>query len=795
MLTYLISNYRIKWPSIILLIVLFINCKSNENTIDLYVGKGHEDVAGPIFDNIDEALEEAKDIRSKDKMNPITIHVSQGEYYLDSTLLLTPLLNNLQIIGQGADKVTFKGSKKLELDWKRHSDHIWVSKIPDNTNFDQLFVDGKKQVLARYPNYDENGGHWQGHASDAIDPERIKGWSQPIGAILHAMHAGEWGGFHFVISGIDENGQAILEGGHQNNRTSAGIHEKYRMVENVFEELDSPGEWYMDKNSDMLYYWPQEGVDLNKDLVEGSHLKHLVDIKGDDNVPVKDVLIEGIRFEHAKRTIMEPYEQLLRSDWTIYRGGALFMEGTENITIKDCEFRNLGGNAIFLSEFNKGALITGNHIHDCGASAISFVGSPSAVRSPSFQYREFVDRAKLDTIKGPLNNSYPRECIADNNLIYRIGRLEKQTAGVEISMAMDITVSNNSIYEVPRAGINVSEGTWGGHIIEYNDVFSTVLESGDHGSFNSWGRDRFWHPDRTIMDKMTLENPNMPLWDAIHTTIIRNNRFRCDHGWDIDLDDGSTNYKIYNNLCLNGGIKLREGFFRTVENNIMINNGFHPHVWFKNSGDVFRKNIVMTDHKDIRLQAWGKEVDYNFFTDQESLLKSQENGIDTHSIYGYPKFLDPENGDFRVEQNSPAMAIGFTNFPMDSFGVKKPALKALAKTPEIPDLLLTSDAEGSKAVTMDWLGGNLKNIETLAERSASGLNKTAGILILAIEPNSIMALSELQVGDVIIGGEEREINEILDLRQIIQAHNWKGSLNLTVFRNQKSIDLRVPIKK
>ena len=31
----------------------------------------------------------------------------------------------------------------------------------------------------------------------------------------------------------------------------------------------------------------------------------------------------------------------------------------------------------------------------------------------------------------------------------------------------------------------------------------------------------------------------MPLWDAMHTTIIRNNRFRCDHGWDIDLDDGS----------------------------------------------------------------------------------------------------------------------------------------------------------------------------------------------------------------------------------------------------------------
>ncbi|PJF32922.1 MAG: peptide-binding protein, partial [Phototrophicales bacterium] len=113
-------------------------------------------------------------------------------------------------------------------------------------------------------------------------------------------------------------------------------------------------------------------------------------------------------------------------------------------------------------------------------------------------------------------------------------------------------------------------------------VFNTVLETSDHGSFNSWGRDRFWLPNRKRMDSLTMANPQMPLWDAIHTTIIRNNRFRCDHGWDIDLDDGSTNYHIYNNLCLNGGIKLREGFYRVVENNIMVNNSFHPHVWFAN---------------------------------------------------------------------------------------------------------------------------------------------------------------------------------------------------------------------
>jgi hypothetical protein len=202
-------------------------------------------------------------------------------------------------------------------------------------------------------------------------------------------------------------------------------------------------------------------------------------------------------------------------------------------------------------------------------------------------------------------------------------------------MCQDITISHNTIYDVPRAGINVSEGTWGGHIIEYNDVFNTVKETGDHGSFNSWGRDRYWQADKKKLDSIAAENPGLALLDVTKPIILRNNRFRCDHGWDIDLDDGSSNYLIYNNLCLNGGIKLREGVNRVVENNIMVNNTFHPHVWFKNSGDVFRHNIVGAGYLPIGIAAWGKEVDYNAFPDSVSLAEARSHGTDVHSVYGH----------------------------------------------------------------------------------------------------------------------------------------------------------------
>ena len=61
----------------------------------------------------------------------------------------------------------------------------------------------------------------------------------------------------------------------------------------------------------------------------------------------------------------------------------------------------------------------------------------------------------------------------------------------------------------------------------------------------------------------------------LRNALIRN-RWACEHGWDIDLDDGSSNFHIVENLCLCGGIKLREGFLRVVENNIMVHNTLHP---------------------------------------------------------------------------------------------------------------------------------------------------------------------------------------------------------------------------
>jgi hypothetical protein len=70
----------------------------------------------------------------------------------------------------------------------------------------------------------------------------------------------------------------------------------------------------LDKSEHKLYYWPQENIDLNAAEIEVSKLKDLIQIVGTLENPVRDVCISGIGFENTKRTFMEDYEPLLRSD-------------------------------------------------------------------------------------------------------------------------------------------------------------------------------------------------------------------------------------------------------------------------------------------------------------------------------------------------------------------------------------------------------------------------------------------------------------------------------------------------
>lgn len=734
------------------------------------------------------ALQKAQGLQGE----AVEILFRKGTYVFDQTVTISNksfALRSLKIQPYQHERVVFSGAKKVNLQWVPYRDGIYKARLALATNPDRLFLNGKALPMARYPNFDEKSRIFNGTAADALDKERVAGWQNPKGGYIHALHAGEWGGFHFEITG-KTGGQLDYVGGWQNNRPSP-MHKEHRFVENIFEELDVPNEWYYSQAEQMLYFYPPKNLDLGKADLAISNLTDLIHVVGNRAKPVQNISIAEIDFTQTARSFMLTKEPLLRSDWTIYRGGALLLDGTAQITVAGCNFYELGGNAIFVSNYNKNNQFKDNHIYNIGASAISFVGSADAVRSPAFRYENFVPWTQMDFTKGPQSDNYPQYCSASGNLIHHIGTIEKQVAGTEISMAAHITISHNTIYDVPRAGINVSEGTWGGHIIEFNDVFNTVLETGDHGAFNSWGRDRYWRPGRKIVDSIVAARPGIEYLDVIDPIVLRNNRFQCDHGWDIDLDDGSSNYLIYNNVCLSGGLKLREGYHRTVTNNIIINNTFHPHVWLSNSDDTFTHNIVSTPYAPIGMNAWGKKVDENFFLSQAGLVAAQKLGVDANSSYGDAKFVAANTGDYRVLASSPALKTGFKNFEMN-FGVTQANLKKLAAKPPIRPLKALANRQ--QGATLVWLGATFKNIESLGERSAAGLHDDHGALLLSLSPQSLAGQNKLQKGDVIIAWGNEKVNSILELQQFIQKSQFLSTAELRIIRDQQEKTLTIKLK-
>ena len=644
----------------------------------------------------------------KTSKEPITVYIRGGTYYLDEPLVFTAEDSGsrqapVRFVAYKDEKPVLSGGVKLDLTWRPYRDGIFQANVPavrkGKLTFTQLFVNGRRQHPARYPNFaDDYRYNGPGCSADSTSVKRVRRWKNPTGGFVHGLSSHRWGSLHYRITGVDEKGNLKLQGGDQINRSSSLLHKQYRFVENIFEELDTPGEWYLDTDKGVLYFMPPKGADIAKARVEAVVLKQLVEFRGSIRQPVRNIHLCGLTLTHTARTVLEKYEPLLRGDWSIVRTGAVFFEGAEGCSVTDCFFDAVGGNAVFISNYNRRIKVAGCKFTEAGDSAVCLVGDFDAVRSGSTWQSQITD--PQDKTVGPRTQNYPALCVIHNNLVHNIGIFGKQTAGVFVSMAAEITVSHNTIYRVPRAGICINDGTWGGHLIEYNDVFNTVRETGDHGPFNSWGRDRHWGSRSDLIRSICQ-------LDNFKTTIIRHNRFAHwgSHSWGIDLDDGSSNYHLYNNLCLGMSFKLREGFFRLVENNVCV--GPIPpglHAWYQGCDDVIRRNIIVnTERTDvyefIRCNpTYAKQFDYNLFYNYKgeptvrlragapspfkelmSFAEWQAQGFDLDSVFANPLFIDPANGDYRVRPNSPALALGFKNFPMNNFGVLKPEFRAEAE--------------------------------------------------------------------------------------------------------------------
>jgi hypothetical protein len=115
-------------------------------------------------------------------------------------------------------------------------------------------------------------------------------------------------------------------------------------------------------------------VDLAAAVVEVSVLQQVVRLIGSQANPVHDITLAGFRIAHTTATFLEPYDVPSLSDWSIHRGGAMFLDGARRCRVEGCWFDAVGGNAVFMNRYNRDNVVTGCKFREANSGYLHLTG-------------------------------------------------------------------------------------------------------------------------------------------------------------------------------------------------------------------------------------------------------------------------------------------------------------------------------------------------------------------------------------------------------------------------------------
>lgn len=384
-------------------------------------------------------------------------------------------------------------------------------------------------------------------------------------AVAHVFHNAFWGNWQYLLQSVNATQQQIdfSHGGWQEGRGGAMSRQPF-YVEGVREALDEPGEWWLDRKEQVLYYYPHENetsIETDVVVVEfvAPRLKRLVAVMGSSETnPAVNISLRGLTFAHSATTFLDPYEVPSPGDWSIRRDGALFVENAEGLQVDLCRFVRTGGNAVFLSGHVKRSNLTRTEFAWTGDSAVVTVG-------------------RLNMADGFTVDSFPEDTRVAQNHFREVGVHGKQTSALFSALSCRTVFIGNVAYNGPRAGVNLNDHFCHGHRIEDNLLFNWVRETQDHGPINTW--DRALYIQR---DPVTGEPTTTPQWTHVTRNFIMNgpsgNRDLGNLFPTIDNDDGSSYFLISDNFLVYGGAKNYLGHDKIWAQNLIA----YPGRW---SGD------------------------------------------------------------------------------------------------------------------------------------------------------------------------------------------------------------------
>ncbi len=383
------------------------------------------------------------------------------------------------------------------------------ARYPTNPWVD-LYVDGRPMTLARWPNegFVKVGKVLAGRfrTKDARKPgvfqyqgDRPRRWKHAADVWLFGAWGNLWACRRIPVARIDAERRLIT--------TGAGASYGFRQEQpyyyfNLLEEIDRPGEWYLDRAKGALYLYPPKPLDradVEFPILNAAFVKM---------ANVSRVTLRGLTFEFGRAE------------------GVVILDGERDL-LAGCTLRGLGAN---------GAVILGGRGHGVLGCDLSALGA-GGVRMKG----------------GDAKTLTPGEHFVENCHIYDFSRVDRAYAPAVYADGVGLRIAHNLFHDSPHHAMRV-EGYE--HLIEFNEIHSVVYEWDDQGGIDMWGnpayrgdviRFNFW---RHIGSGHWCGQAGIRLDDMISRVLVYGNVFwRCSGGrfGAIQIHGGKDNF-VDNNL-------------------------------------------------------------------------------------------------------------------------------------------------------------------------------------------------------------------------------------------------------
>ena len=133
-----------------------------------------------------------------------------------------------------------------------------------------------------------------------------------------------------------------------------------RVGRNIEEEVDAPNEFFFDRGTQRLLL-SHNGTGAPTQPLTAHHLTTLIRVEGSRLAPVRGLTIRGLSFTATAPTYLDDtWDTPSGGDWALNWGGALHIEGSEDLVIEQSRFIRLDGNAVFLGRSNRDAQLREN---------------------------------------------------------------------------------------------------------------------------------------------------------------------------------------------------------------------------------------------------------------------------------------------------------------------------------------------------------------------------------------------------------------------------------------------------